>query len=226
MLSTSSSTITIDCRNTGRRNMIELPDQEAHKLADELADLDEDEQDEDREHRGERVVPERHPRHPVEIAYLVLPDVEVHDHQDLADDGDRDECDPCPWWRVRAGLFGLHVAHQPDGDDADAVADRAGCTADQALEQGAARQQRRRQREPQEHQTEGGAGERIASNPPAGLLFRWFPLRSRFFRRPSAVSVTKADYRCVKSGGRFSVKASMPSVWSAVANAEWNSLRS
>ena len=30
----------------------------------------------------------------------------------------------------------------------------------------------------------------------------------------------------MKFGGRFSLKAFMPSVWSAVANAEWNSLRS
>ena len=42
----------------------------------------------------------------------------------------------------------------------------------------------------------------------------------------SPVSVTNADYRWVKFGGRFSVKAFMPSVWSSVANVEWNSLRS
>ena len=45
-------------------------------------------------------------------------------------------------------------------------------------------------------------------------------------RRPVSVSVAHADQRWVKFGGRFSVNAFMPSVWSSVAKAEWKSLRS
>ena len=126
---------------------------------------------------------------------------------------------------VRAGVLRPHVLHQPHGEDAEPVADRACRAADQSLEQRAARQQRRRQRQPQEHQREDGPGERVVPLPPGRLLLRWLRLRWCFFRRLRGVC-HEGRLACVKFGGRFSLKAFMPSVWSAVANAEWNSLRS
>ncbi len=68
----------------------------------------------DRQHRGQRVVPEPQPRHAHEVADVVLPDVEVDDHQDLADDADDHQRDPRPPRRGRAGVLRPHVAHQPD----------------------------------------------------------------------------------------------------------------
>ena len=52
-----------DGRNPRRRKAIELTDQEAHQPADQLADLDEDEQHDDRQNGGQRMVPEPQPRH-------------------------------------------------------------------------------------------------------------------------------------------------------------------
>ena len=42
----------------------------------------------------------------------------------------------------------------------------------------------------------------------------------------AAPSPRDAAQRCLKSGGRFSRNAAMPSFWSAVANSEWNTRRS
>src|ERR1700742_3044417 len=56
-------------------------------------------------------------------------------------------------------------------------------TADQSLEDRAAGQQRRRQRQPQEDQPQHGPGEGVVTLPPGRLLLRWVLLRWRFFRR-------------------------------------------
>ena len=136
MLSASSKHHNDDRRNPRWCNAIQLPHQEAHQLADELADLDEDEQHDDREHRGQRVVPELQPRHTVEVAHLVLPDVEVDDHQDLADDADDDHGEPRPARCVRAGILRPHVPHQPHREDAEPVTDRARRAADQPWKSG------------------------------------------------------------------------------------------
>ncbi len=58
-------------------------------------------------------------------------------------------------------------------------------------------------------------------------LLGGFLLRRCFRSAVSARCLSRTQiYRCVKFGGRFSVNAFMPSVWSSVAKAEWNSLRS
>ena len=156
-------------RNPWRRKAIELADQEAHQSADQLADFDEDEQHDDRQNGGQRVVPEPQPRHAIEVADVVLPDVEVDDHQDLADDADDHQRDPRPPRRGWAGVLRAHVAHQPHREHAEAVADCARRAADEGLEQRSARQQRRRQREPDEHQADRGSGEGVVALPPRRL---------------------------------------------------------
>src|ERR1700752_991211 len=97
-------------------------------------------------------------------------------------------------------------------------------TADEALEKRSTRQQRGRQGEPDEHEADGRPGKRVVANPPR--LLGGFLLRRGFLGCLRRVGHRTKIYRCVKFGGRFSVNAFMPSVWSSVANAEWKSLRS
>jgi hypothetical protein len=73
-----------------------LANQETHEPADQLADLDEDEQHQNRKESAPGVVPEVQARYAVEVAHFVLPAVEIEDHQDLADDPDAHERQPGP----------------------------------------------------------------------------------------------------------------------------------
>ena len=53
-----------------------------------------------------------------------------------------------------------------------------------------------------------------------------FSLAEEFLRWSPPCRSRTEIYRCAKFGGRFSVNAFMPSVWSSVAKAEWKSRRS
>jgi hypothetical protein len=130
-----------DCRNTRRCKAIQLTHQEAHQFADQLADFDENKQHDDRQDGSQWVVPEPQSRHTVEVAHVVLPHMEPDDHQDLADDSGNQQPNPRQPRRRWAGVLRAHVAHQPYSEHAEAVADGAGCAADDALEKRTARQQ-------------------------------------------------------------------------------------
>jgi hypothetical protein len=128
-----------DCRNPWRGNAIQLAHQIADQSSDQLAEFHEREQEDDSQHRGQRVFPERQPRHPHQVTYVVLPDVEPDDGQDLADDADDDEAQPRAARGGGTGVLGSHVAHQPDPEHAEQVTDRARGAAHQTLEQRSAR---------------------------------------------------------------------------------------
>ena len=170
MVSANSRTTTTTAETRGGATRFSCRTRKRTSLPIELADLDEDEQHDDRQHRGQRVVPESQPRHAHQVADVVLPDVEPDDHQHHGrSTPTTTSSQPRPARCGRAGVLRPHVAHQPDRENADAVADRAGRAADQSLEQRAAGQQRRRQRQPQEHQADRGAGERVVAKPPGRL---------------------------------------------------------
>ena len=167
------------------------------------------------------MVPEPEARYAHQVADVVLPDVEPDDHQDLADDADDDQREPGPARRGRAGVLGMHVAHQPYGEYAEAVADRARRAADESLEQRAAGQQRRRQREPHEDQARERC-RRMCSG--EATMASWLAVPAAAVRLPSTLSFRRCRSPTqinggVKFGGRFSVNAFMPSVWSSVAKA-------
>ena len=172
-----------DDRGDSRRcNAIQLAHQESDEAADQLSDLHEHEQRHDRQHRGERVVVPRQPRHAHRVADVVLPDVKPDDHADGAGYADDHEHQPRALWRSGAAVLGQHEPHQPHRKHAERVADRARGAADQALEQRPAGQQRGRHRQPQEHQPDRGAGERVSTDPPVrprlrflGRLLAGFP---------------------------------------------------
>lgn len=113
--------------------------------------------------------------------------------------------------------------------NAEAVADRAGRSADQALKQRAARQQRRRHRQQQEQQADGGADEGVAALPPVAFGLdrpRGFCRRTReggvgHPQNPSGVASAVGERRRA-----FGDEGGHPLGLVVGGEAEWNSLRS
>jgi hypothetical protein len=125
-----------------------LSHQKSDESPDQLSDLDEHEQHDDRQDPGDGVVMPFQQRHAYQVAHVCLPEVKPDDHPDGAGDPDDDERQPRDSRCRRAAVFGPHELHHPDRENADAVTDRTGRAADDPLEERPARQQRRGHRQP------------------------------------------------------------------------------